>query len=579
MRLECPGCGESTPEVVAEGGKPVYCTQCGRGYRFVYGFYHRYIYFVFNHPFLTYSLLLVVALLFTASSYRGSLKLLYLTFFTVFYWACLRWVQRSSRYLEQLPTGPGAVGPGAFPPRSLPGRPAAAVHTVPVRRDAGPRLSLFAVFVFLVNLCVFPLALLAGLASLGLASELLLDLVHSVGWGPELVRALAATDLPRLRTGVAIYFTAVLLTALVLFALNILAFSVVRARRHRGKELVVWALVFWLVSTALLGAQLASGIHLITGWQAQARMVRDGEELALNLDREPLHQWTLLHAWRGHAGPGEALLFYTKVLDRSVVYDARHAWMTRGLAMRLAAAVIRDQARAWSESDAERKARFVEQADDVCLRILAALAEAPPDPALQETARDALRELGSLPFALPRSEKRLVEEHLFPATGRASSPPAAPPADLGRGSLAVARCLQELVDPASAVPAERLGALLAPFGDRDDVLTRLLDLHREAARGSAGRRIVVAASFLASEKVIALLREALDGDRETRYRGLQGLYRIYERVELPVELARVRRYYVGPTAGRYGPDPSYERIHRVTARAWQRFLADRADAR
>lgn len=61
MRFECPGCGEATPDVVAEGGKPVYCTQCGRGFRFIYGFYHRYLYFVFNHPVLTYALLLIFA--------------------------------------------------------------------------------------------------------------------------------------------------------------------------------------------------------------------------------------------------------------------------------------------------------------------------------------------------------------------------------------------------------------------------------------------------------------------------------------------------------------------------------------
>jgi hypothetical protein len=582
MRFECPGCGESTPEVVAEGGKPVYCTQCGRGYRFIYGFYHRYLYFVFNHPFLTYSLLLIVALV-MATSFRGPLKLLYLAFFTVFYWAALRWVQRSYRYLEQLPTGPAvAHAPAAVPPGRPAGRPGplreqvSAPPLAPVR-DPGPRLSLFAVFVFVLNLCVFPVALFAGFASLTVVSDLLLDLIHGTGGGGDLVHVLASTDLTRLRAGVAVYFAVVILVTLFLLALNILAFSVVRAKRNRGKELVIWALVFWLVSTALLGSQLVSGIHLITGWQAQGKMVREDQAEAYNLDREPLPQWTLLHAWRGNAEPFMSLLVYTKVLDRTgVTYDRRHEWITRGLAIELGADVIRSQAAAWSESDAQRRKKFLECADEFCLRIIDVL-KADPDPMLRETAERALRRLRTLPFELPRSEKRLVHDHLFPA-GRTVSGGVPSFLEFGRGDLAAARCLREVVDRDSTLDAETAGAWLHGFGERTDLAERLIVLYRQSTEPAVQHRILTAASFIASEESVPLIRDCLVLDGRTRYRSLQALYRIYRETRLPIELSRVKRYYRAYAGSRYADDPRYEKTHRLTARAWERFLACRPEA-
>jgi hypothetical protein len=594
MRFECPGCGETTPDVVAEGGKPVYCTQCGRGFRFIYGFYHRYLYFVFNHPVLTFALLLIFALM-LASSFRGPLQLLYLAFYTVFYWTVFRWVQRSHKYLETLPTGPDVARDSPHAPKSAPPRPAPLTGARPPKTEPPliaapkvgvpvapktPRLSFFAVGAFILSLIVFPFALFAGFASLPAVTGLLLSLVHKTGGAGDFVDFLVDLDLASFRTVVAVYVFGVVLTSLFFLGLNILALSVVRSRKNRGKELVIWAFVFWFISTLLLGSQVVSGFHVMTDWQAQERMIQSSGPVpaaAFELRVPAIRQWTLMHAWRSNADPRKQLRFFRRVLDRDEVqYDRNHEWIPRGMAIRLGTDAIRDMARRSKESGASPSPTLITVADEFCLAVIKAMAE-DPDRAIRRTAQHALMRLSSLPFELPNSEKRMTDKILSTPRRSARAYMSNYMINFGSGKSVLAKALQFLRSDEITHDPAWLGSLLRNRNNQDEVTASLTEMFKEADTPSARRRIILAAAAVQRERGLTpILVQGLQDRGEVRYRSLQALYRLFDRRRLPDDLRRVRQYYY-----RYRKDSrnfggsKYESVHRATARGWISYLRSR----
>lgn len=581
MRFECPGCGSATPFVTAEGGKPVYCAQCGRGYRFIYGFYHRYLYFVFNHPLLTYFLLFVFALV-MARSFPGRLQLLYLLFYTVAYWATLRWAQRSHRYLQQLPTGPHAAparpsSPGVFPqPQPVPmGMAVSPGPPTSPPPPSEPRPSWLAVLVFLLNLALFPLALVLGTASLSAVNCLLLDLIDGLGGANQLIAFLGRTDLSGFRTQLGLYALGVLAVCVFFLALNIVAFSLTRGRPQRGRELVIWSLVFWLVSTLLLGSPVVSGLHLTTTWAAQERDVRLGSEQRFGLPADPLHQWTRMHAWAAAATPRESLHYFRMVLDREIPESGRHAWIARGLAVDLAARMIRSHAAAWNPEQARARAAFTTQADQVCEQIIRMLGR-DGGGALGETALRALKRLGRLPIELPRSETLLAEQYLLAPQHAGYLRPNL--VNFGHGRIALDLLIGALLRSDAPLPPPRVGELLRAVDDQPALATRLLEAFEQTADPDAHRHILHAATMLnspTSEAIVPLLREALRTDGTLRYRAIQALYGIHRHARLPKSLERMKRFYApfrSPAASRRYDKPSYATTHRTTARLWLEFL-------
>ena len=581
MRFECPGCGEVTPDVVAEGGKPVYCTQCGRGYRFIYGFYHRYLYFVLNHPLLTYALLLVFALI-LSKSFPGGMKLLYLTFFTVFYWTVVRWVQRSHKYLEQLPTGPNAASVPAFTPPSPPAagfpRPVSAVPRTPSpppRRKSALRPGILVIGVFLLNLVLFPGALLFGAVSLTAIGDLLLDLIHGTGGGNELVRFLSGLNLDHFRAAVALYSLVVVFTSLFLLGINILAFSFVRARKGRGKELVLWSFVFWFLTTLLLGSQVVAGFHEIADWRRQEQEVQSGARGPYNLEIDARTQWKLLHAWRTRAEAANALAHYTRVLSGKQTFEKRHGWMIRGLAMELAVQVIKDQALAWDQVDEPRKASLLRHADEVCLLILKA-SRHDPDPAVRTCAVHSLRRVTNLPFKLPRCEHSVSDAILSPAESSQLQPMHL--AALGSGEILLDESLGRLAsdDADSRLSVERVGSVLRTFSSRDmrrEIGLRLCRMYSATDRPEKRRKILEVSTYVETPSLIPIWIQGLKNGDDLRYRTLQGLYSVFRSTRLPEKLARVRRYYHRSSrqANRYNRS-GFQATHLATAQDWLDFL-------
>jgi len=381
---------------------------------------------------------------------------------------------------------------------------------------------------------------------------------------------------------VAVYVFGVVLTSLFFLGLNILALSVVRSRKNRGKELVIWAFVFWFVSTLLLGSQVVAGIHVMTDWQAQERMVRSQGPVpaaAFELQVPAIRQWTLLHSWRSNADPRKQLRFFRRVLDRDgVQYDRTHEWIPRGMAIRLGTDAIRDMARRSKESGASPSPTQISVADEFCLAVIKAMDE-DPDQAIRRTAKSALMRLYSLPFELPRSEKVMTEMMLStPRRSARSTYLSNYMINFGSGKSVLAKTLELLQsepDPSSHDPAW-LGALLRSRNDQDRVAERMIELFREADTPKARRRIILAAASVQKRGLTPILVQGLQELGEIRYRSLQALYRMFNRRRLPDDLRRVRQYYY-----RYREDsrsfggPKYESVHRTTARGWISYLRSR----
>lgn len=575
MHFECPGCGEKTPDVTAEGGKPVYCTQCGRGYRFIYGFFNRQLYFVFNHPLLIYFLLLIFAVN-LSSAFPGSQRLLYLMFFTGFYWFLLRWARRSHRYLEPLPTGPLAsphppspvLTPATHEPHEPGASPAHIVQGLAASMKSG--LPFFVVAVFLLNLLLFPAALFAGFVSLQTVTGLLLDLIHGSGGGTDLIRFLSNMDLGRFRESVALYSVLVVLTSLFFLGVNILALSATRARKGRGKELVIWSFIFWFISTLLLGAQVVTGWNLITDWQYQERMVKNKPNNVLELGEDPLFQWTMLHAWRRNPKSGETLVFFDMILGDRIKSGESHGWVTRGLALSLASRAIRDQARLWKHQN-EGKGSRIQLVDRICGHMIKDL-NTHPDPAVRKTAEKALQRLCRLPFEVPRSEHELVSLYLDPKARPAFN--YLKLVEFGSGQVAMDRALAIMRVDEKDLEDRWIGPILASFLDPKEIADRLIRIHDEAASDRIRSRVLHAMTHLRTVVAVPMIMKGLNEEMAgLRYKSLRALYKIYNRMDLPKDLYRVRRYYWSSYyhSKRFN-SLRYKNIHRSTARLWQKYL-------
>jgi len=576
MHFECPGCGESTPDVVAEGGKPVYCTQCGRGYRFIYGFFHRYLYFVFNHPILTYALLLVFALM-LSRTFPGSQKLLYLVFYSVFYWTLLRWSRRTYKYLEPLPTGPlAAPHPPqhspilpASPPPPKAGSPSRAEQaSLPVQKT---RLPFFTVTVFLLNLLLFPAALFVGFVSLQAVAELLLDLIHGSGGGSDLIDFLSEMHLGHFREGIALYSVVVVLTSLFFLGVNILSLSVVRARQGHGKELVIWSFIFWIVSTLLMGSQIVSGWNMITDWQSQEKQILSKPDRALELATNPLSQWTQLHAWRRNPKPKLTLFFFENILNNKISVDHRYAWVTRGLAIDLASRTIRDIAIRWKVQPENQKSLDIARLDRICNLIIKDM-ETHPDRTIRNVAEKALHRLRRLPFRLPKSEARLIDSYLYHQKWPDFN--VLKLTDFGSGKVALDKTV-EMIASSETIPIDRwIGPILRSFMDQNEVAHRLSQTYEETESDEIQHNVLLATTFLKTKVAIPLILKGLEEGGTLRFKSLQALYDLFRNQRLPKDLSRVRRYYyqVRYSAKKFDT-PKYDHVHKSTARVWKRYLS------
>lgn len=622
MKQQCPGCRDLTRDVRCEGGKPVYCTQCGRGYRFIYGFAQRYLYFVFNHPALTYLILLLFAMMHSAS-FPGRSRVFYLLFFSAVYWIGLNWVRRSQRYLEPLPTGPNAPPVAPRPVVAAPppgGAPAAKGSPA-----AKPRRSWLAILALIANLLVFPVALAAGFASLPIATGLGLDLIHLGGEGSDLISIAEDLDFQAFRAAFFVYALVAALIVLGLLSLTAIAWFAARRHGRSGREATVWGGAFLLVSTLLFASQIVSGMNVIADWRSQARVVREvtrGSATAGGADvhayaEDPLYHWTLLHAWREEAPDTQALLFFERSIEGRVPgqVESGRPWLSRGLAMRLAADRTLEIARRWPRIDERQRTKIAAQVDACAMAMLTEYRDG-VDASLRRAAWVGLRRLHDVPFALPRAESMLadvafgeqwpddVRRRLLSVGG------------VGDGRLMVDRAIQGLTVGSPSRDAEaRYIQVLRSASDRSgmiDALERIYTDGDRVARERVGRAacalagrspsngkqrliallsrihaddpaivttldLVTAAARLRSRHTLPWMLDGLRAGGLARARANHALYETYRRSRLPRSLRGKRRYYYRAPSSLEQWDDRRIRLDEAVAREWLREIQRRPD--
>ncbi len=621
MKQQCPGCRDLTRDVRCEGGKAVYCTQCGRGYRFIYGFVHRYLYFVFNHPALTYLILLLFAMMHSAS-FPGRARVFYLLFFSGVYWIGLNWVRRSQRYLEPLPTGPNA--PPVEPRAVAPAPPRAGATPTPQRTK--PRRSWLAILALIANLLVFPVALAAGLASLPIATGVGLDLAHLGGEGSHLIATAEDVGLHEFRAGFMIYAVVAGLIVAGLLTLTLIASFAARRPGRSGREATVWAGAFLLVSALLFTSQIVSGMNVLRDWRTQARVVRDvtrGTATAGGADvhrfaEDPLYHWTLLHAWRDEAPDTQALLFFERTIEGRVEGQATSGrpWLSRGLAMRLASDRTREIVRRWPRIEARQREKVAAQVDACAVAMLTESRDG-TDPALRRAALTALTRLRSVPFALPRAGAMLADiafGEQWPddvrrrivsvgdlgadrvlanraitrlATGAADSEEAQARCAIvlraAKDRAAIVDALERVYDDGDLDVRRRVGRIACRLAGRSSaegtrrLVSLLSRIHRDDPTNVTTSDLVTAAGKLSSRDTLPWL---LDGIRQggiTRARANYALYRTYNVRGLSRTLRSKRRHYYRTPTSLDNWDDRRIRLDEAVAGEWLREIRRRPE--